>query len=467
MPTISSFLSAPWPARWRVLAVLALYAAYLPLSGYTVGQFRFDAAEYWELSLKFTQKGGFSLLAFDAPLRGYLGPLLVLPARLLCHFTGWSMLTGAQVLGAGWAAVLFGVAVPQLWAQATGRALSGSRWLVLLGLTFIFWRDYFNFTLSDMPAMALLLLGLAALARRGWGWAAVAGLLLAAAINIRPIYLASAPGLLWLLLKNSQPAASSSIWRRGAALAAGLALVWLPQLLINLRHFQTPTPLVLARLPGTAPLYLKQLTWGTAFQRYESSLIPESFRSLVYADSAGQRTLTSEPGHRFGSYGQYVQFALRQPIATGGRYLRHLFNGLDIWFPTPYPRQLHPPGQAALRLLNYVLLGLGTWLALSAWRKNRRAAWKSVVVGTLLALLLPCLLVLPTLVETRFLLPLHLLVLTLVATMWQPGAGWRGLGAPVRRVAFMAVAVGWLWGCWHLSEATAGQLRPPSEAPQE
>ena len=467
MPIISSFFSAPWPARWRVLAVLALYAAYLPLSGYTVGQFRFDAAEYWELSLKFTQTGHLSLLAFDAPLRGYLGPLLVLPARLLCHFTGWSMLTGARVLGAGWAAVLFGVAVPQLWARATGRALSGGRWLVFLGLSFIFWRDYFNFTLSDMPALALLLFGIAALARRGWHWAAVAGLLVAAAINIRPIYLASVPGVLWLLLGNSQPVSSASVGRHGVALVAGLALVLLPQLFINLRHFQAPTPLVLAGLPGTPPLYLKQLTWGTAFQRYESSLIPEIPRSLVYADSAGQHALAHEPGHRFGSYGQYGQFALHHPIATGGRYLRHLFNGLDIQFPTPYPRQLHPPGQAALRLLNYVLLGLGVWLASCAGLKNRRATWEPVAVGTLLALLLPCLLVLPTLIETRFLLPLHLLVLMMVAGTWQPAAWWRTPGPPVRRLAVAAVAALWLWGSWQLSEATAGQLRPPSEAPQE
>ena len=467
MPTGFSFFSAPWPARWRVLAVLVLYAAYLPLSGYTVGQFRFDAAEYWELSLKFTQNGHLSLLAFDAPLRGYLGPLLVLPARLLCHFTGWSMLTGARVLGAGWAAVLVGVAVPQLWAQVTGRALNGGRWLVFLGLSFIFWRDYFNFTLSDMPALALLLLGLAALVRRGGGWAAVAGLLLAAAINIRPIYLASVPGALWLLLRNPQPDSDASFGRRGLALVAGLALVWLPQLLINWRYFQVPTPLVLAGLPGTPPLYLKQLTWGTAFQRYESSLAPESFRSLVYADSAGQHALARVPGHRFGSYGQYGQFALRQPMATSGRYLRHLFNGLDIRFPTPYPRLLHPPGQAALRLLNYALLGLGAWLALSAWLKNRRAALEPVAVGTLLALLLPCLLVLPTLVETRFLLPLHLLLLTVVAAAWRPGTWWRTSGPPVRRVAVVAVAALWLWGCWQVSEATAGQLRPPSEAPQE
>ena len=107
MALLSEFLRIPWPARWRLALVLALYAAYLPLSGYTAGQVRFDAAQYWELSLKFTQHGHFSLLAFDEPMRGYLGPLLLMPARLLCHVTGWSMLAGAQVLGAGWSALLF------------------------------------------------------------------------------------------------------------------------------------------------------------------------------------------------------------------------------------------------------------------------------------------------------------------------------------------------------------------------
>ncbi|MDB5233875.1 MAG: hypothetical protein JWR44_868, partial [Hymenobacter sp.] len=88
MPYYPAFMRPAWPTAYRVLIVLALYALYLPLSGYTIGQFRFDAAEYWELSLQFTQHGSFSLLTFDEPLRGYVGPLLVLPARLLCHFTG-------------------------------------------------------------------------------------------------------------------------------------------------------------------------------------------------------------------------------------------------------------------------------------------------------------------------------------------------------------------------------------------
>lgn len=472
MPPFSSFFRAPWPWHWRVLGTLALYAAYLPLSGYGPGQFRFDAAEYWELSLKFTPPGGFSLLAFDEPLRGYLGPLLLLPARLLCHFTGWSMLVGARVLGASWAALLFGVAIPALWARTTGRALGGGRWLGLLVLGFVFWRDYFNFTLSDIPALTLLLLGLATLRRRGWLWAGAAGLLLAAAINIRPIYVACLPGALWLLAGNGRRLARQNLAQPLAALVLGATLVLLPQLLINQRHFNQNSPLVLAQRPGKEPLYLRQLAWGTAFQRYETSLVPAIPRSLVYADSAGRRALAAVPGGRFISYSQFLTFLTQHPFSSPARYARHLFNGLDIRFPTPYPTRLHPPGQAALRLLNYALLGLGIGLALA----NRRVVGQQLALASapasgvpaavLGALLLPCLLTLPTLMECRFLVPLHLLLLTGIAATWQPLACWRSLGGLSRRAAVLVLAASWLWGCWQLSEATAGQRRPPSEAPQ-
>ena len=462
---------APWPAPWRVLLVLLLYLAYLPLSGYSPGQFRFDAAEYWELSLKFTRFGGFSLLGFDDAVRGYLGPLLILPARALCHVTGWPMLAGARILGAGWAALLFGLAIPQLWEQVARRPLTAGRWLVLVGLGFLFWRDYFNFTLSDMPALTLLVLGLAALGRPGWAWALAAGLLLAAAVNIRPVYVASLPGVLWLLF--AAPRAPASRWRRPIAFAAGAALVLLPQLLINWQHLRQPTPLVLGGLPGSRPLFLKQLSWGTRFQRYESSLVPAIPRSLVYADPAGQRAVAREPNAGFASYGQYLWFVGKQPLATTGRYWRHLFNGLDIRFSTPYPTQLRPPGQGALRLLNYTLLGAGTWLALAAWWRRRRrqpgpaTAQARPWAPVLLAVLLPCALVLPTLMECRFLLPLHLLLLTGIAASGQPGAWWRQLKRPLARLAVLVLAAGWLWGCWQLSEDTARQLRPPSEAPQD
>jgi hypothetical protein len=315
-------------------------------------------------------------------------------------------------------------------------------------------------------------LGLAALGRRGWAWTGGAGLLLAAAINIRPIYVACLPGVLWLVISQVRYFPARLFAKSVAGLVAGAALVLLPQLLINQRHFGQTTPLVLAQRPGKEPLYLRQLAWGTAFQRYETSLVPAIPRSLVYADSAGQRTLAAVPGGRFGSYGGFLRFLAQHPFSSAVRYAGHLFNGLDIRYPTPYPTRLHPPGQAILRLLNYTLLGLGSWLALARWRRARQQNPPAETMAhispaaVLCALLLPCLLTLPTLMECRFLLPLHLLLLTGVAATWQPALWWQDSGGLIRRVAVLALAAGWLWGCWQLSEATAGQLQPPGEAPQ-
>jgi hypothetical protein len=444
----------PWPLGWRLLLVLGIYGIYLPLSGYAPGQFRFDAAHYWELSLKFTQGGHLSLLQFDEPLRGYLGPLLILPGRLLCYLTGWPMLSGARVLGAVWAALLFGLAIPAAWKLAAGRALAGGRWLLLLALSFICWRDYFNFTLSDVPALTLLLLGLVALGRPGWGWAVLAGLLLAGALNLRPIYAASVPAWLWLLAQYRPQLP------RAAALALGLALVLAPQLLINQRHFQRATPLVLGAPATGRPLFLQQLIWGTFIQRAETSLVPGHPRQLLFADRVGQAALAAEPGGTFASYRGFLRHTLRHPLTFARRCLRHAFNGLDIRFPTPYPRQLHPPGQAMLRLLNYVVLGFGLGLAVAA---VKRRTWGSPAAGAvLLALLLPCLPVLPISMECRFLLPLHLLVLTAVAAAARPRAWWQAARPATRLLALVAL-LAWVGGCWVLSDDTARQLLSAAE----
>ncbi|WP_141765634.1 hypothetical protein, partial [Hymenobacter coccineus] len=104
----------PWPWPRRCVVVLALYAAYLPLSG--ADRLPFDAGEYWGLAATFFGPGlRFSLLHYAAPLRGYLGPLLLVPVRGLCYATGWPALVGAQLMGLGWAVLLYGVAGPAAW----------------------------------------------------------------------------------------------------------------------------------------------------------------------------------------------------------------------------------------------------------------------------------------------------------------------------------------------------------------
>ena len=416
---------------WRVLVVLALYAAYLPLSGYSIGHFGFDAGEYWELSLKFTQQGGFSLLDYNDPVRGYLGPLLILPARLLCHYTGCSMLAGAQVLGAAWAALLFGVAIPALWAQVAGRGVSGPRWVVLVGLAFVFWRDYFNFTLTDMPALALLLLALLGLVRPGWGWAGLAGLALAAAVNVRPIYLASVPVCMWLLVRAPEGAPLGMgrrvgirrLWPRSAAFVAAAALVLLPQFAINQTHFGEATPLVLARLPHmqTNSLYLEKLNWGLQHQKYETNAGTDyPANVLFFWDEAGIQLLREAGQGKFLSYPQYAQVLLRHPGTAVALLARRLFNGLDVQYPTPYVRVVYQSSWG-LAWLNYTVW-FGAALVLL---RPRFRGWPPARWLVLAALLLPCLAVLPMSMECRFLLPLHLLLCAGLSFGWSGDWSWQ------------------------------------------
>ena len=445
-----------------MLLSFLLYLVYLPFSGCLV--LPYDAAAYWDLAAQFSDHRHFSLLHYANGLRGYLYPLLLFGPWALQHtVASWATpLLCAQMLGAGWAGLLFGLAIPQLWAQATGRPLTAGRWLMLLSLAFVFWRDHFNFTLSDVPALTLLLLGLGALGRSGRGWGLAAGALIAASINTRPIYIACVPGVLALLAINRR---SVGWWCRCVGLVVGSTLVLLPQGLVNWRYFQQATPLVLAHLPGRPPLYLRQLGWGTSFQRFEASLLPAHPAALVYADPSGQQALAAEPGRQFADYGHYLRFVACQPLSVGLRYGRHLFNGLDLWHATPYVMQLHPIGQDLLRLLNYLLWGVSLGqIGCTCWHK-RQVAVSIQARAVLLAVLLPCALSLPTLIECRFLLPLHLLLLASIAATAHPRAWWDAVGSAGRRGAVVAFVAGWLWGCWQVSENTAQQLRPSNERP--
>ncbi|WP_162549828.1 hypothetical protein [Hymenobacter nivis] len=450
-------LAQPWPWPWRCAVVLALYAAYLPLSG--ADRLPFDAGEYWGLAATFFKPGlRFSLLHYSVMLRGYLGPLLLVPVRALCYATGWPALAGAQLMGLGWAVLLFGVAGPAAWAAATGRALHGGAWLLVVALGFAFWRGHFNYSLQDAPALTLLLLALAAGARPGWRWAVLGGLLLAAAINLRPVYVACAPGAAGWLWWHTCGLGWGPAARRWAAVAAGAALVLAPQVAINYCHFGKLTPLVLATDDGRLPIYLKQLNWGTAFQRYESSLDPAHYGGVAFADAAGARQLRAVPGSMFGSYAEYVGFVGRHPLAVAGRCARHLFNGLDVWYPTPYPSHLRPLGPGPWQLLNYAVLALGLAHILRR-RPGPHAGPRGPGAGwAVLALGLPVALALPTLVECRYLLPLHLLLLTAAA---EGAWSWRWWAASRwRQAVALVVLAAVLWGGWQLAAATAAQLQP-------
>lgn len=415
----------------------------------------YDAGHYWELAVGLKgQNGSFSLLNYQDPTRGYLAALVQFPSLIVRYLTNCTMPTAAKVTGTGWAALLYAFLIPELWQSLTRQRISSGRWLLLVLLTFVFWRDHFSFTASDVPALALLLLALWAVSRPQVVWWLIAGLSLAGATNCRPMYLAAVPPALLLAGWWSRQHGFSLV--RWLVLLIGAAVALGPQVGINRLHFKSNSPLVEAQVSNVqhVPLYLKQLTWGTRVLRYDTDL----HQRLVYADSAGLAVLHHEGIREYASYEQFFGVVARHPFNYGWRYVRHLFNGLDVLQPSLYLLRNYGAERAWLQLLNYSTLGLALSVLLSAPLGNW-LRWPQTWV--LLALLLPCLIAVPMAMEGRFLLPFHLLLLTVAAFLFKPQRVRSWLqGQPVRALALVLMVALWLGGCFWLSSTTTRTLVP-------
>ena len=453
MPLASSSAVPRSTPQWRQEAGLAagvalVYALYLFSTEYH--NLYYDAGDYWQLGHRFVREGRFELLAYDDALRGYAYPLVNFGCLAVRKALGWEAVTVVKLLNAGLAGLLFGVVGPRLWQASTGapQLPALARRLAWAGLGFVFWRDYFNFSLSDFPAVLCLGAALWLVQRPRLGAALLAGGALALALNIRPIYLASVLPVLGLFGLSSR--ARPAVGPRALALALGAALVLAPQFFINQRHFQVASPLVLSQSKalGIHSLYLQKLKWGLLHEKYESSVGHElPTGQLLFLDAAGAAVLRAEGLTEISSPSQYFGLLARHPLTLAGIYARHLFAGLDISHPTPYLKRWAP--SRALQLLNYAL-----WFGAVLVALRRRPTAREALV--LAALLLPCLAVVPMSMEVRFLLPLHLLLLALVAFGQWPEWAWRGR----RKLALLLVFGLYLAGCVGLSHCIRQDVEP-------
>ncbi|KUG07470.1 hypothetical protein [Solirubrum puertoriconensis] len=394
-----------------VLATLLLYLGYLPFSGYQ--HLYHDALLYWYIAVEFLEPGHrFSFLAFDNSLRGYLWPLLLLPARVTAFFSGISPLVFTRLMGGLVAAGLFGWAVPAVWAKCRpDHPASVKAKLLFVALGFVFWRDYFNFPLTDFPALLALLAALWLLlqpAPRGWQML-LAGALTGVCLNLRGVYVTALPVVLVLAMWGQGVGLGRRAVRAGS-LVLGLCVVLGPQLLLNVRHFGAYTPLVLTMYSPRDEhnALVDKLGWSLAVQKYETNIGPQHHAAQVlYFDPAGQALLRHLGQTEFTTIGSYLQAVGYQPATVAGIYARHLVSGFDVKYPTPYLQELQPM-RWGYRSINFVLLALGL-AALTICGLQKRPTKQQTLV--LAAVSLPCLATIPTAMECRYLMPLHLLLL--------------------------------------------------------
>jgi hypothetical protein len=437
--------------------VASLYALHLFIAGDDT--FHYDSSVYWKLGESFASGGHFSFFSYQdvtAYSRGYSWPLICHWLDVIGSKTGMTDVTVVRLFGALLASTLGVIVAPRLARRLFSEAaVTPLRVLALNGLFFLYWRDHFGFPLSDFPALVACAVGVLMLVRASpWGYV-LAGTFLGIALNMRAQYV---PALAAGLIVAAWIAFSSRDLRHRAAavllLVGGFFVVSTPQILINHHSHSSVSPTVPA-----GDLAMLQLTDGMLSQKYETYVGPASgYRTatVFFLDPSTTHVLDKEGEAEITSYGQYLGIVIRNPAELAASYVRHVFNGLDVRYPTPYVRSLdNSPILLSLVLYAALFTAIARLLLSNARRALGRIHWLGISV-----LLSPLLTAIPSTVETRFFLPAQLLVYMLVCF----GPDYRGTlfaGGTTRRAAIAAACVAFALVCLTFSSATLSQIQYP------
>lgn len=425
MPSVSEAKTEVQTNRERriqggVTFAVAFLVAWLVGSLADPPPFIYDAGIYWSSADRFTVDGSWSLWNYDDSLRGLAPALLFGAVRGIGGWLDLSPLGTVNIFNAllfAWIGTVLAPRVAQLaWSEARFGIV---RRLLLVALLLVFWRGYLNFPLTDFPALACALVALIAVSRApSLPWMLLSGLAVTFAINLRPAFLLLVPAIIGLAIWNSRtalprPGRVRQLLALGAVVL-GLAALMVPQSVVSHRHHDTWSPIAGAaeNLTGF------QLYTGLVLQRYETYLGPSDRSASMRYNDPHTEEMVAELNERGGleGYGDYLQVVLDHPIGVAGVWLRHLVNGMDQRYVSTYVTELDSGGARPLRAFGFLI----TFAALLrlAWPAARRslgkARWRYP-----LAVVLTCVTILPSAVETRFLLPLYLLTyLLLLAPGW-------------------------------------------------
>lgn len=435
--------------------VFSLMLVYLLQRSYN--PFVHDSAYYWSIANSFTGGESFSIINFTNDLRGYFFPFLLFLLKSLAGLIQVEDKILFYVFSAFFFTFLSVYIIPWFTSTVIGwkTHLLGRGGISLL--LFFFWRGYFLYPLSDFPAFAALLIGVTlftkSLRTPGKYLPAFASFFLAAALNIRPVYLVSllilfVLGIIFLMKNNKRIIAQWLL-----AFILGGSIVLLPQYQINRTHLQKNSPLVQARYAGEN-LYVKELFWGLGTQKFETN-IGDNFPSitLVYADPFKEK-LRKTNLLKDKTLSGYIKIARRFPVDMAISYFKHLFNGLDMFFSTPYIKNIYA-NHMFLSTVNYLL-----WLLVIYHVMNMDLSHVSYFsTAGVVTLLSPVVLAIPIALEIRYFLPAYVIAYIIIAF----GPGPKILLQSIRRnkwnlIRIAAVCIVWLLLCLTISSMTAATL---------
>ena len=329
--------------------------------------FYYDASGYWELGKTFFGQGRFNILNYKEALRGYLYPLINSMFYLLAQALHLNEIFLFRSVNAVIVAFLIAVLIPKLFSLILNKEITAFQNLAFCVITTIFWRGYFLYPLSDFPALFALLAGIYIVLQNYYKRIErvqitqaikyiLAGVCIAASVNIRPSYQIIIIPFFFLLFICFYKRVS----RKTAAVyiictVVGLLICFIPQIYINYFNFQVLSPFIQTSLSSYGKsLLIQQIEWGIFMQKYETYIGNGLEPAMRYIDFQGQGILQKENISTISSIGQYIKLLFKYPVDFICIYFRHIFNGIDINYNTPYVENAYE-NRIIFSMVNYTL----------------------------------------------------------------------------------------------------------------
>lgn len=380
---------------------------------HNINDFPFDSNTYWLLSTST------SVANFPNVVRGYVYAYLLFPIHALSDAINDSSRIVFRIATSAIYAYLLTGPIATFFLQCFGGHLTAIRRILFASLTISIFPGLFLYPLSDIPAALALIIAISladCAERKNWlAFLLFSGAAASAAYNIRTIYLFAFIAL--MLIIPFVFLRSKSWSNRGLGLVAfvlGAFIVALPQMTINKRIHDVATPLVFATVNGKS-LMSTQLFWGITIQRYETYNGGDTpAPSLYYRDPAGiaLRSLDESLLSDAPTVADYISLVAKHPVQFLGIYGRHFINGIDVRDGLVYVKK-PSANKSIVAFLCYSLFFFGTLIFCT--RQNTR--W--IEVAYLAPLLIPVLAILPGAVETRFFMPLYLVLFGAITTQFE------------------------------------------------
>jgi len=336
-------LAPEWWAAIGVVAATMLFKS--PMV------FKYDAHSYWRgsaLLANFSNPYPRPLL----PLRGVLTPFLYLPAALATRVGGngsagfWVIVENSLLI-----ALIGAVLIPRL--VALWRPVTPLMVFVSAGLTWLLIAGFAPYPLTDLWAPALMLAAILVLSRPGIVRVILGGVLIGAAVNIRPAYVLPAVLGFGIVL-----------WFRrftGLWLIAGVWLALLPQTILNAVNGLGWYP-----WPKHAGAQTQEQSFFGSFTvRHDTfAYVQRKSPRQFYCDPSMARALGNHAPHStIGLISAYLHHPVQATVLVAEKL------SAVVHWPISTPYSAPAPSIAAIfALLVIAVVVVGAWILLSGLR---------------------------------------------------------------------------------------------------